>query len=196
MRHTKYLLIPATILLLAGCSAIQSLGNQSQKSSDFDLAETYKIPNFDFSLNYPESWFVATDDTVTWIRQDEEDFNHRYEDNRRLNGIGITFDHRSLDWLTEAFGLTEYPTLNDLFQLNIEEISHMVNPTIHETSIFGVDALQSEFYGEQEQWYISYAGYLDEEAFHFQVAAPSEKALDEFKPTWTLIVESITRIKE
>jgi hypothetical protein len=113
-----------------------------------------------------------------------------------LDGIGITLDHRTLEWLTQTFGLDDYPTLNDLFQLNIEQISHMVNPEVTEVSIFGVDALKSDFYGENEQYYSNYAGYIGDEAFLFGFSAPSEQEFKDFKPTWEIMLDSITPLTD
>lgn len=186
MKRAFFLSIIVSGILIVGCSS----------GDDLALTETYIFPDFGFSIDYPEGWFVDTADTITWIRQDETDFELRFRENRKLEGIGINFDHRTLEWLNLAYGLDDYPTLNDLFQLNIEAISHMVNPEVVEATIFGVEALQSEFYGDLEQYYATYAGYTRDEAFLFGFVAPNEQEFEDFKPTWELIIESITPVIE
>jgi hypothetical protein len=187
MGRPQFLLSIIFGILLAGCS---------NTATEVTVNQTYEIPDFGFSIEYPEGWFIDTDQTITWIREDEADFDLRYIQERKLDGIGITLDHRTLEWLTQVYGLEEYPTLNDLFQLNIEEISHMVSPEIIEVNIFGVNALNSEFYGEQDQYYSTYAGYLDDEAFLFSYSAPNQQEFDDFKSSWQLILASITKITQ
>jgi len=173
-------------LLLSACSS----------GKDYVLSETHEIPEFGFSISFPQGWFVETRDTVTWIRETEEDFKVRYDTERKLIGIGITLDHRPLEWLTQVYGLTDYPSLNDLFQLNIEAITHMVNPEIEQLTVFGVDALHAEFYGEHDQYFSTYAGYIGNEAFLLSYVAPDKDQFEEFKPVWEQIVASITVVTD
>jgi hypothetical protein len=189
MKSWLFVLIVFCALSLTSCAPANTL----------PLTETYIIPDFGFSIDYPEGWLAGNDSTdpVTWIFQDEEDYTKRHQGNQQqLIGIRVSLDHRTLEWLNLVLGLKGNPTLNDLFDLNIHEISHMVNPNIEETTLFGVDALKSEFYGAEEQWYISYAGFIDDEAFLLMVSSPTEEELENFKPTWDAMLESIKSVEE
>ncbi|HKJ26926.1 MAG TPA: hypothetical protein VJ965_04775 [Anaerolineales bacterium] len=188
MKRWQVLIVLAGMLLLAGCSSGRAL----------PLSEVYIIPDFGFSIDYPEGWYTDThsQEPVTWFMENAEDFRARTFQTRKVEGIVITFDHRTLIWLNKEFGLPEDPTLNDLFQVNIDEVTHMVNPTIEEVTLFGVDALRSEFYGKDDMWGISYAGFIDDEAFLLTVKAPSEEALEQFKPTLEAMLESIEPVEE
>lgn len=104
----------------------------------------------------------------------------------------IVFDHRNIT-LLESWGLPENATLDELLQFNINEISGMSNPEISETTLFGVPAVRAKFY--EVQWYIEYAGFINDEAFIFGVEAPSEEMLENFLPTWELILASITPVE-
>ena len=187
MKFRQWIIVLVGIIVLTGCSSSKSL----------PLTDTYVFPDFGFSIDFPEGWYADTDsrEPVTWITETEEDFKQRNLQIRKPVGIVIIFDHRTLDWLNVVLGLPENPSINDLFQLNIDEVTHMVNPTIEEVTLFGVDALRSEFYGENDSWGITYAGFLEDEAFLLSIVAPSEKALEQFKPTMEAILESITPVE-
>jgi len=176
------------LLFLSGCS--QGLFNQTDT---LELTQTYEIPDFGFSLDYPEGWIAETQGPITVIIENPDDRELMFAPCcERSSGIKIAFDHRKLA-LLESWGLPENASLDELLQFNINEISGMSNPEISETTIFGVPAVRAKFY--EVQWYLEYAGFIKDEAFIFGYGAPSEDMRDRFLPTWELILASITPIE-
>ncbi|NIW43204.1 MAG: hypothetical protein GWN14_00025 [candidate division Zixibacteria bacterium] len=186
MKRWQFLMVLAGMFLLAGCS-----GKKVPPS------EVYIIPNFGFSIDIPEGWYTRPHDNGQGFRTFELEADYReIQDKEKMEGIVISLEHRSLDWLNRELGLPEDPTLNDLFQMNIDNVTYMVNPTIEEITLFGVDAIKAEAYGAADIWGIMHMGIIEDEAFLLLVLAPSEEALEEFKPTWEAMVESIKPVEE
>lgn len=154
-----------------------------------ELNESIEISDFGFSIDYPEGWFAEIEGPITWIAELESDFEARDEEGNS-KGIAISLEHRPIDFLMELGLRGDPPSLNDLFTLNVGELSGMTNPNITEVIIFGVPALRSEYY--EDQWDISYAGFLGDEAFYFRLTAPTENMLNDFRPTWEKMLERIT----
>lgn len=178
------------LIAFVGMFAVAGCG----QNGTLKLTQTIEFTGFGFSIDYPQDWFAYTEDTLTTIVETANDFNRRNVVRDYTVGIVIRFFHEPLGFLVQ-FGLpSEDPTLDDLFSLNITELTGMTNPDITETTIFGVPALRSEYY--EEQWDISYAGIIDDEAFFLVVTAPTEEMINDFKPTWELMLESITPIDE
>ena len=63
-----------------------------------------------------------------------------------------------------------------------------------EISLFGVPTLRVKA-AEEDQWGVAYFGVKDERFFLFVFTAVSEEDLDEFTPTWNLMVESIKPVE-
>ena len=184
MKRWQCLVVSLGFFFIAGCG----------QSGDLNLSETHVFAGFGFSIDYPQDWFAITEGAVTWIAELELDFNTRHRETPKTEGIKIILDHRPLAFL-ESLGLpSDSPTINDLFQLNIDELTGMTDPQITETVLFGVPALRSEYY--ENQWDISYAGFIGDEAFFFIVTAPTKDMLSDFKPTWELMLASITPVDE
>jgi len=186
------------LIVISGCGKsgpleLTETPEVNLNNSPLELTETHIITGFNFSIDYPEGWFAVTEDEFTVIAETLIDFSQRDIPDRDLIGIGISLEHLPLSFL-EQFGLpSDSPTLDDLFALNIGVLTGMTNPSITETTIFGVPALRSEYY-EEDRWEISYAGFINNEAFFFIVSAPTEEMLNEFKQTFELMIASITPI--
>ena len=171
------------LIVISGCG----------KSGPLELTETHIITGFNFSIDYPEGWIAATEGPLTYIAEFQTDFDQRKNFDWEFVGIGIVLEHRPLSFLRELGLPPGTPTLDDLFALNIDELTGMTNPNITEATIFGVPALRSEYY-EEDSWDISYAGFINNEAFFFIVGAGTEEMLNDFKPTFELMIASITPI--
>lgn len=172
------------VLFLTGCSRGLTSG-----LATLSLTQTYELPDFGFSIDYPEGWEAATRGSVTGIFENEDD--------RRWIGVGccnrssgvmVVFDHRKIS-LLESWGLPSEASLDDLVQFNVNEISGMSNPELLETTIFGVPAMRTKFY--EVQYYLKYAGFIADEAFIIGPEAPTKEMLEAFLPTWDLMLESI-----
>ena len=94
-----------------------------------------------------------------------------------------------------GLGLPENPSLEDLLKLNTQ-VFHWQEPIgVSETVIFGVPALKVETHDRNDNWGIAFMGFLGDEGFLFGIRAPSDEALDQIKPTWTRMLESIKPAK-
>lgn len=190
------MLVAAGIFILAGCGGtdlpVEDDPSPASLSSPRSLTQTHTIPSFGFSIDYPEGWFAETDGSISRMVEIQEDLDP--PDGPccpKSNGVVISLDHRSIFQL-EEWGLPKDASLDQLFAFNIGEIEGMTNPEITETVVFGVPALRSSYY--ESQWRITYAGFIKDEAFIFAVGAPTEQLLDDFMPTWDLILASISPI--
>lgn len=172
-------------IFIAGCTP----------SNTLPLTETQIFKHFGYSIDYPEGWFAASEGPLTWIIELESDFEQRRDSDHPYEGISIHLEHRLVNFLYN-YGLPkEDRTINDLFSLNINELTGMTDPMITETKLFGVETLRSEYY-EEGHWDISYAGYIEDEAFYLVVIAPNKEKFEEFQPTWEQMVRSIRAVKE
>ena len=118
MNKWFFLLILSSVMVINGCSS---------QNQQLPPMETYEISDFGFSIDYPSGWFATTHNwEITVIAQNEEDFKTWNNPETPKNGIFIVLDHRKLTWLQTNLGLPENASIDDLFQLNIYEISFMI----------------------------------------------------------------------
>jgi hypothetical protein len=180
----RTLAIASLSIFLFGCSGPREL----------PLSQTHEITRFGFSIDYPEGWSVVELGPVTLIGEHRADLQFNFEDELITEGVAMSFEHRPISFL-KSLGLKgDPPNLDDLFELNIYELTGMTNPEIEDATLFGEPALRSEYY--EEQWDISYAGFVGDEAYFLRVTAPTEEMLADFKPTWEAMLASITPVAE
>ena len=153
------------------------------------LPNTLDIERFGYRIDYPDGWFASEEGPVSFITEKESELSDRYIQDFKTVGIVVSLDHRPRSFLRTLGLQGDPPTLDDLFALNIGELTGMTNPVIEDSRIFGVAALKSEYY--ESQWDVSYAGFVGDEAFFLLVTAPDEKTLNDFKPTWNAMLKSI-----
>ena len=58
-----------------------------------DVTETYSIPNFGYSIDYPAGWFAETREPSSEIVQIEEEL---FSDSDEGVGLGVSLDHRTV----------------------------------------------------------------------------------------------------
>ena len=146
------------------------------------LTQELVFGDFLFSIAYPEGWTVESNGPATSIHQFPED------DPRRDDGYSVSLDHRKLDGMY-ALGLSEDPTLEDLLQLNGRFFGWQVLG-VSEVTVFGVPALAANVRG-REGSLISLMGLVGDEAFLLSLNAPHEDGLDDFKPVWARMLDSV-----
>ena len=169
-----------------------------------DVTETYTIPGFGYSIDYPADWFVTTDDSFTLIAQTEEEFAARLPVKRTTYSVvdpippavalRISLDHRTVLFL-QSIGLpSDDPTAQDLLEFNIRNFDWTVLRDLGEVEIFGTTAAVVRFTGPDGNFGIQYQGVLQDsgEVFIFGFAGPTEESVDAFLPAWETIIESIT----
>ncbi len=169
-----------------------------------DVTETYTIPGFGYSIDYPADWFVTTDDSFTLIAQTEEEFAARLPVKRTTYSVvdpippavalRISLDHRTVLFL-QSIGLTsDDPTAQDLLEFNIDNFDWTVLRDLGEVEIFGTTAVVVRVTDPDGSFSIQYQGVLTDsgEVFIFGFAGPTEESVDAFLPAWETMIESIT----
>lgn len=151
--------------------------------------ERYDIPGTEFSIQHPQGWQTVTEAGATLLAETEDAFRGAFEqDPPPLSDLTIVFDHREIAFM-EAIGLTGDATLLDLFLFNVENFGWQALGGTWSTEVLGEEALSARVktsIGVSEV----IQGYLPggEEIFLLQVSGPDEAALDDFDPTWDVIV--------
>jgi len=179
-------IVTIIIFALIGCT---SPPTSSPTPTPSLLTETHIFPNFDFSIDYPEGWTVANTSPYSIICELEEDKkNLMLSNNEPASGYCIAHDHRSMDYMQEV-GLPADPTLEDLFQLNVDLFNYQ-DPETSETTLFGAPALQVKAHN-QLGTSITLMGFVNDEVFILEVTAPTEESLEAFSPMWEEMLASI-----
>ncbi len=187
------------VALLSACGSAQtpaatSVPPDSQDTGDeFELTETYQIPDLGFQVSYPSGWLADTQNTITWISQFERDHQPRLRGTSPpQDGYQILVDHRGSDFM-EGIGLpADDPSLEDLLQVNDDFFEWEGQLEVIETEVLGAPALRVRARSSRDStWQISYMGFLEEEVFLLVAHAPSEEALVKFHPLFERMVDSI-----
>jgi hypothetical protein len=155
-----------------------------------DLTETYSIPNFGYSIDYPSGWFADTNEPNTQIVQIEEEL---FSDSDEKVGLGVNLDHRTVAFLQSIGLASDDPTAQDMVEFNTSEFGWTDVRDVEEVEIFGSPAIRvraTDSGGES----VVYQGIRSDtgEVFAFSFGAPTDEILDEFLPTWDAMVDSIT----
>jgi len=160
-----------------------------------DVTETYTIPGFGFSIDYPAGWFVETRESVTVIAQTEEQLQASFSDPSPPGvALGVGLDYRTVAFL-QGIGLTaDDPTAEDLLEFNTNNFDWTDVRDLGEVEVFGTTALVVRVTNPEGDFAINYQGVRPDtgEAFLFGIGAPTEETLDAFLPAWEAMFESIT----
>ena len=154
-----------------------------------DVTETYSIPGFGYSIDYPSGWFAETRGTSTQFGQIEEDL---FSDSRE--GLGVSLDHRTVAFL-QGIGLaSDDPTAQDLVEFNSANFDWTDTRDPAEVEVFDRPAIRVRVTHADGSESVQYQGVRSDtgEAFLFGFGAPTGEILDEFLPTWDAMFESIT----
>lgn len=103
------------------------------------MPETYEIPGFGYSIDYPEGWTARTQGCYTAFTELEIDNPRAFSGSSSYEGFAVGFEHRTRDFL-ENLGLEEEATLAQLLAFNssffdwdtrdLEEITLFSEPAI------------------------------------------------------------------
>lgn len=153
-----------------------------------DVTETYSIPDFGYSIDYPASWFAETSEPQTGIVQIETDL---FSDSNE--GLGVSLDHRTVSFLQSIGLVSDDPTAQDLLEFNTTFDWTDVRE-LAEVEVFGGPAIRVRVTLPDGVESLQYQGIRSGtgEAFLFGFGAPNSEVFDEFLPTWAAMVESIT----
>ena len=162
-----------------------------------DVAETYTIPGFGYSIAYPVGWFTETRGSITAISQTEEQSLARFADPVPPRvALGANLDHRTVAFL-QGIGLTiDDPTPQDLLEFNINNFDWTDVQDLGEVEIFGTTAVVVRITNPDGDFAIEYQGVRPDtgEIFLFGFGAPTEESLEASLPAWEAMLESITAI--
>ena len=160
-----------------------------------DVTETYTIPDFGFSIDYPVGWFVETRGSITVIAQTEEQLQAQFSDPPPPGvALGVNLDHRTVAFL-QGIGLTaDNPTPEDLLEFNTSNFDWTDVQDLGEVEVFGTTAAVARVTNPDGDFAIEYQGVHPDpgEIFLFGFGAPTEESLDAFLPVWEAMIESIT----
>ena len=165
-----------------------------------DVTETYEIPGFGYSIDYPSGWFVETRGTITLIASSEEVLAAGFSDSEPeepIDGLGFRLDHRTVAFLQTLGLATDDPTAEDLLEFNNSLDGSSDTADVRdqaEVEVFASPAIRVRSTGSLGGEFIAYQGIRadTDEAFLLSFGAPSGEILDEFLPTWDMMFESIT----
>jgi len=160
-----------------------------------DVTETYTIPGFGFSIDYPVGWVVETREPVTIITQTEEQLQAGFSDTSAPRiGLGVNLDHRTVAFLQDIGLTTDNPTAEDLLEFNTSNFDWTDVRDLGEVEVFGATAVVVRVTTPEGDFVIEYQGVRPDtgEAFLFGFGAPTEESLDAFLPVWEAMFESIT----
>ena len=160
-----------------------------------DVTETYTIPGFGYSIDYPVGWFAESRGPITVIAQTEAQLGERFSDPIGANrALSLGLDHRTVAFL-QGIGLTsDDPTAQDLLEFNTSNFDWTVIGDQGEVEIFGTTAVVVRVTNPEGDFSIQYQGVRPDtdEIFLFGFGAPTEEILDAFLPAWNAMIESIT----
>jgi hypothetical protein len=158
------------------------------------LTDTYTLPDFGFSIDYPAGWQADTQATFTVITELDEDFQNAFDNDYTPRGYEVALDHIALSFLSER-GLPSDPSLEELFEFNMEFFGVREPTDMSEIVVFDVPAISARFKID-ERWGVVTTGFKDQRVFLLVITAPSEEALDEIMPTWAKMLASIKPVAE
>ena len=160
-----------------------------------DVTETYTIPGFGFSIDYPAGWVVETQEPVTFITQTEEQLEAAFSDTSTPStGLGVNLEHRTVAFLQDIGLTTDNPTAEDLLEFNTSEFDWTDVRDLGEVEVFGATALVVRVTNPEGDFSVVYQGVRPDtgEVFLLAFGAPTEESLDAFLPVWEAMFESIT----
>jgi len=187
------LLGAALVLIAAACGDDDAVLTQIPVVAD--VTETYTIPGFGFSIDYPAGWLVETQEPVTVITQTEEQLEAEFSDTRTPRiGPDVRIDHRTVAFLQDIGLTTDNPTAEDLLEFNTSEFDWTDVRDLGEVEVFGATAVVVRVTDQDGEFFVVYQGVRPDtgEIFLIGVGAPTEESLDAFLPVWEAMFESIT----
>jgi hypothetical protein len=159
-----------------------------------EVTETYTIPGFGYSIDYPIGWSVETRGSVTIIAQTEEQLQAGFSDaDVAPVAVSVSLDHRTVAFL-RGIGLTsDDPTAQDLLEFNTSNFGWTDIRDLGEEEVFGTIAAVARVTNPAGYLSISYQGVRPDagEVLLLSLVAPTEESLDSFLPAWEAMFESI-----
>jgi hypothetical protein len=154
-----------------------------------ELPETYDIPGFGYSIDYPEGWTADTRDNYTVITEVEADNARTFAGSSSYEGFVIGFEHRPIDFLV-SLGLEQDATLEQLLSFNSSFFNwQATEPT--QISLFGEPALSIT--GSVQPGAVI-MGFIGDKVYLLTFTAPSDEAWAAFQPTYESMLASVEKV--
>ena len=161
------------------------------------VTETYSIPGFGYSTDYPSGWFVETRQSATMFTQVEEEL---FSESIAVSneGLNVVVEHQTVADL-QGFGLaSDDPTAEDLVEFNTTFLGPTDARDHEEAEVFGSRAVRvrvTEADGGESVLYVGIRSDVGD-AFFLSFTAASSEILEEFGPTWDVMFDSIKAVDE
>ena len=159
-----------------------------------EVTETYTIPGFGYSIDYPIGWLVETRGSFTVIVQTEEQLQVVFSDAGAAPvAVSVSLDHRTVAFLQSIGLASDDPTAQDLLEFNTSNFGWTDIRDLGEEGVFGATAAVARVTNSAGGFSINYQGVRPDtgEVFLLSLLAPTEESLDAFLPAWEAMLESI-----
>jgi hypothetical protein len=168
---------------LSGCSLTAPPPPGTTPTPAPDLPESASLTDSGFKISYPAGWVVRSNGSTTLIEEHANACDLH-------DGVCVVHDHLSMAALAEM-GLPEQANLQAMLVLNRHFFTWKELTEPEETQVFGAPALGLHYYDDGVYGYIL-MGYVNNEGFLLNIAAPTEEGLEQILPTFTAMRASIT----
>ena len=186
--------VASTSTTTATTATTEASAVPSETPSPAEVTETYTIPGFGYSIDYPIGWLAETRGSVTIIVQTEEQLQAGFSDaDAAPVAVSVSLDHRTVAFL-QGIGLTsDDPTAQDLLEFNTSNFGWTDIRDLGEEEVFGATAAVARVTNSAGGFSINYQGVRPDtgEIFLLGLVAPTEESLDAFLPAWVAMFESI-----
>ena len=166
----------------------------SETPSPAEVTETYTIPGFGYSIDYPNGWLVETRGSFTVIAQTEEEVQAAFSDaNAAPGAVSVSLDYRTVAFLQDIGLTSDDPTAQDLLEFNTSNFGWTDIRDLGEEEVFGATAAVAGVTHSAGGFSINYQGARPDtgEVFLLGLVAPTEENLAAFLPAWEAMLKSI-----
>ena len=194
MKRTVHLIIILTVglLLLAACGG----GSQDSAEEEVSLSQTQELPNFGYTINYPEGYFTISEGTALTISESAAQAEAVFTA-PPLESYSIDFFYDSLENMQQG-GLPEDPTARDVMAFNVAAFGVPEPTVVEDITIFGVPAVRIETtatFADPAWPLVGIMGVHEGRAFSLVLHSPDEEARDAFQPIWEQMLDSIQAVE-
>jgi hypothetical protein len=180
-RFVGFVLVLASIWL-AGCSLVTPPPPGTTPTPAPVLPETTPLTDSGFKISYPAGWVVRTNGSTTLIEEHANACDLH-------DGVCVVHDHLGMAALA-AMGLPEQANLEAMLMLNRRFFTWKELGEPEDTEAFGAPAL-GLYYADDGVYGYILMGYVNNEGFLLNIAAPTDAGLVEILPTFTAMRASI-----
>jgi hypothetical protein len=161
-------------------------------AGSLDSFESHLSTFLNMEVIYPNGWQVHEDRRRIGIFEDPTDFFYfQAEQNQPLSGLAIVAIYQILDEIVADGKLPPNPTLQDIYNLNIETVQ-LDNPLRRESFILGQPGYIIEATGDAGFFY-AYTGLADGYVYFITVVSLDQAKLAGFQATFDWMMHNLRR---